>query len=284
MSGIIACYNQNLIPLDELKVSITDRAFFFGDAVYEVLRVYRGKPFLLENHHSRLSNSLRAMDINGVTDLREDIVTNIALNQVDEGMVYLQISRGEAPRNHSFHNLSLKPNILIYTKPFIEHPSATEGALGIAAITHEDLRWGRCDIKSTNLLANCLIQTYAQQRGSAEAILIRQGLVTEGTSSNIFMVKNGQVCTPPLSPNILPGTRREFVIRQFLQQGQQVFERPISKDELYTADEIFITSSIKEAVAVIKLDYQPVGNGQVSSQAKLARTLIEDAASRLSRD
>ncbi len=155
-STIYASYNKTVIPLDELKVPILDRAFFFGDAVYEVIRVYGGKPFLFESHMTRLGNSLSEMGIHHVRDQRVEILENIAKNQINEGMVYLQISRGSGHRAHSFHGQALEPNILIYSKPFHEHPAEKEAKKGIYAITHDDVRSGHCNIKSVNLLANCL--------------------------------------------------------------------------------------------------------------------------------
>src|SRR5580704_19018509 len=133
----IAFFNQERLPLDKVAISVCDRSYFFGDAVYEVLRVYNGQPFLLEEHMARLGRSLNGIDIVGMSDLRDDILANIAINRVKEGMIYVQVSRGEAPRNHSFFGLDLKPNVLIYAKHFVEHPSYQEATTGITAITHE---------------------------------------------------------------------------------------------------------------------------------------------------
>lgn len=276
---ILAFYNKETIPLNELKIPIEDRAFFFGDAVYEVLRVYQKKPFLINEHLQRLSASLDAIGLSAkVGNLRDDILENIAINQIEEGMVYLQISRGCAPRNHSFHNLVMGPNILIYAKAFLEHPCAAEASAGIKAITHEDWRWSQCHIKSVNLLPNCLIQTKAQEMGCGEALLIRNDFLTEGTSSNVFVVKNSVIYTPPLSDFILPGTRRKFLIEHLGKKGHPVKEQPINKEELFLAEEIFITSSIKEAVPIIELDGRKIGNGMAKTYAKLARQIIVEAA------
>lgn len=274
---IIASFNQQDRLLDEVLVPVGDRAFMFGDAVYEVLRVYDGQAFLLSEHMARLSSSLRSMRINFEQDLSDEIIRNIAINQVLEGMVYLQISRGEAPRSHSFHKLVPKPNTLIYTKSFPDHPSKLEQTIGIKAITHEDLRWSRCDIKTTNLLANCLIQTHAHDCGAAEALLIRNGMLTEGTSCNVFLVKDQTYLTPPLSNHVLAGTRRKLLLDRLKATGRKVVERPVDKSELFLADEIFITSTVKEIVPVIELDDKPVGRGYVGNHAKFAQGLIKDA-------
>jgi D-alanine transaminase len=276
-SSIIASYNGKSLPLTEVFAPVLDRAFMFSDAVYEVLRVYKGKPFLLSAHTTRLQASLRSMRIAANQDFGDAILNNIAENQVKEGMVYLQISRGVAPRNHSFFAMELKPSILIYTKPFLEHPAAKEQQTGIKGITHEDYRWGRCDIKTTNLLANCLIQTHANEMGAQEAILIRNGVVSEGTSSNVFIVKNGIFITPPKSTFILAGTRRQFLIDGLLAAGHSVIERQVEKTELFNADEIFISSTVKEVTSVVQLDQKPVGKGIVGPFAKLAQALLDDA-------
>lgn len=270
---ILAFFNGKTERLDELKVSVNDRAFVFGDAVYEVLRVYNGRPMILDAHMLRLKNSLKAVGIKHEIDLTKTILDNISQNQVVEGMVYLQVSRGTAPRIHSFYNLDIAPNILVYTKAFVTHPAEKEAASGIFAITHEDLRSSHCNIKSINLLANCMMQSKANEQGAHEAILARGEIVTEGTSCNVFMVKNNQVFTPPLSGWVLPGTRRKFIIDGF-KKDLPVTERVIYKEELFDADEIFITSTVKEAISVVKLDQKDVGAGVPGPVAKKARELI----------
>lgn len=275
---IIAFFNKQPVPLDELRVPVTDRAYLFGDAVYEVLRVYNGRAFLFEKHMARLARSLREVLITNanVTHIAEDILSNIAVNHVREGMVYVQVSRGCAPRNHSFFNEPLTPSILIYTKPFNEHPALTEAQKGMSAITHDDIRWGRCDIKTINLLANCLAQSEAFRRGCKEAILCRHDLVTEGSSCNVFLARNDTVITPSLD-NILPGTRRDFLINAFRAEGVSVEERPVNKAELFIADEIFVSSTIKEVIAVTNLDGHAVGQGGVGPMVKRAQGFFADA-------
>lgn len=272
-----AYYNRVTVFLDELTVPANDRAYLFGDAAYEVLRVYNRKPFLLAEHMARLANSLSALEIKGIPDLRQDIQSNIALNDIDEGMVYVQISRGNAPRNHSFYDQPLTPNILMYSKPFLVHPTLKEAESGITAITHEDLRWGRCDIKTVNLLANCLAQSKAQSLGADDAIFIRDDFITEATSSNVFLVKNGIIKTSPLSRHILPGIRRHFLIRALRHCGYHLEEAMINPSELLLADEVFVTSTVREAISVTAIDGKPVGRGQ-RDVANLARKLIIEEA------
>lgn len=282
-SKIYASFNREITLLDELKISVNDRAFFFGDGVYEVLRVYYSQPLFLDEHLARLKRSLGEVHIEGVPDLRNDILANIALNDIHEGMVYLQISRGSAHRLHSFHNAKLTPNILIYSTPFHAHPCAHEATTGIRAITHEDLRWGRVDIKTVNLLANCMAQSYAHKMGAQEAILVKNNFVTEGSTCNVFIVKNHVVKTPPLSRAILPGTRRQFLLHALRDDGYDVREENILTDELYNADEVFITSTVKEAIAVVKIDQKIIRDGSCGPVSLRARELILEAARPLRR-
>lgn len=276
----IAFYNGESHVLSELKVPALDRAFQFGDAIYEVLRIYRGQPFLIDEHVSRLNRNLTTIGIALIPDIKAQIENNIATNEVEEGMVYVQVSRGHAPRAHSFHKLVIDPNFLIYSKVFKAHPAEHQAKSGISCMTHEDIRWGRCDIKSVNLLANCLIQSKAHELGFDEAIFIHNDHVSEGTSCNVFLVKNGIISTPNLSTKILPGTRRAFIIEQFKLSGHVVREREIHRSELYEADEVFITSSIKEALGVVKIDDTIISDGQVGRFAKLARSQILKNVSR----
>lgn len=273
--SIIANWNAKNCLLSELLIPVEDRAFFFADAVYEVISVYHGRAFLFDEHLARLKRSMKALELVSSIDFRSLINNNIKANQISHGMVYLQVSRGTAARMHSFNDLTIQPNILVYAKSAAQLTSETDFNQGISAITHEDQRWSRCDIKSTNLIANCMAQTTAIKRGAKEAILIRHGLgVTEGSSSNIFMVKNKRFITPPLSNYILAGTVREHLLKLLNTHGHAYEERSITQDELYTADELFITSTTREALGVIKLDNRAVGKGQVGPFTKLARKLI----------
>lgn len=276
-SVVWALHDGVLVPLDELKVPVNDRAYMFGDAVYEVLRIYNGRPFLFAQHLKRLKNSLDAMGINGVVDVSADILSIIEQNRVQEGMVYVQISRGVAPRNHSFYNLNLKPSIFMYAKPFLVSPIREEEFLGIRAITHEDIRWAHCHIKTVNLLPNCLVQTKAHEMGAHDAIFIRDGLVTECTSSNIFCVKDNVISTPPLSRYILPGIRRQFTIDRLKMHGFVVHEEPIQRERLYNADEIFITSTIKEAIPITTIDDHHIGKSCPTFAPLVRKILLEEA-------
>lgn len=276
MTGkIIAFYNNKNMLLSDISISVEDRSYLFGDGVYEVLRVYNKKPFLLEEHLLRLYSSLEKIDIKIDLNLKDEILNNIEVNNITEGMVYVQISRGTAPRTHSFHGLELNANVLIYSKHFFKHPAEEDIKRGVSAITHPDLRWYRCDIKSLNLLPNCMAQSKANAVGAKEAILYRDdGVVTEGSATNVFLVKDGVLKTPVKNNLILPGVTRQFIIDSLKIKGIEVREQKIYKKELFDADEIFITSSTKEAMSITKIDDYPVGNGDVGDMAILARKQI----------
>ena len=274
--NIIANWNGQKLGLNEVLIPVEDRAFFFGDAVYEVISIYQAKPFLFDEHLARFDRSLGAIKLSCHFDFRASILQNISDNRIDHGMVYLQVSRGTAPRAHSFHNLATKPNVLIYAKSSQGLTSEEDFKAGISAITHDDLRWGRCDIKSTNLLANCLAQSLATEKGAKEAIFIHRDLgVTEGSSCNIFLVKGSSIFTPPLSNAILAGTVRAHLIKLLKQNNYEVFERPVAKAELFLADELFITSTTREALGVVRIVQEKVGSGQVGPITKACRQLIK---------
>lgn len=274
----IAFWNDRTVPLNELSIPAQDRGFFFGDAVYEVISIYHSRPFLFDEHLERLKRSLHAIKIESSYDFPARILENIALNQIKHGMIYLQVSRGVAARAHSFHNLSLTPNVLIYAKSAQGLTTEEEFASGITAITHEDFRWGRCDIKSTNLLANCMMQSHAQELGAKEAILVRKEFgVTEGTSSNIFMVKKGCYITPKISPFILSGTVRNHLIKLLQKNNFDIQERSIESHELFSADELFITSTTRESLGIVMLDNKMIGDGKIGPFTKKARQMIQDS-------
>lgn len=273
---IIANWNGKNVKLDELKIPIEDRAYFFGDGVYEVISIYNEKSFLFDEHLTRLERSLDAIKIRTKENFRAAIEKNIHDNNLTSGMVYVQVSRGTAPRVHSFHQLEISPNILIYSKSAAGLTPEAEFQKGIKAITHDDIRWGRCDIKSLNLLANCMAQSLAYERGAKEAIFIHPQLgLTEGSSSNVFLVKDKCFYTPPLSKQILPGTVRNHLIKLLKEHQHPIIEKPLTKTDLLAADEVFITSTTREALGVIAVDEQAIGNGQVGSLTRLARELIQ---------
>lgn len=254
--------NGTLLPPDQARVSAFDRGFIFGDGVYEVIPVYGGRPFRLARHLLRLAQSLAAVRIrNPLADAEWASVCArlIAENGGGELSLYLQVTRGVAPRDHAFPDV--EPTVFGYAQP-LSTPEAAQLAQGGSAVTVDDIRWARCDIKAVALLANVLLRQQAVERGATEAILIRDGQVTEGAASNIFIVKHERAITPPQGRLILPGITRDLVLELARRAGVDVAEAPISEAELHAADEVWMTSSTKEIFPLVRIDDRPIGGGR----------------------
>jgi len=254
--------NGEFMPLEEARVPVLDRGFIFGDGVYEMIPAYSRIPFRLAEHFARLRASLAAVQMKDPypesrwAQLIEQI---IAANPWEDQSVYLQITRGVAPRDHSFK--PLEPTVFIMSGQ-LTTPPATQVEAGVAAITQADFRWLRCDIKSISLLANCMLRTLATEAGCAETILIRDGCLTEASSSNVLVVMNGVVLVPPKSRLMLPGITYDVVLELLQAHGMAHQIRPVSETELRSAHEVWITSSSREVLAVTRLDGAPVGRGE----------------------
>lgn len=261
----IAYLNGQYLPLSDAKVSPMDRGFLFADGVYEVVPVYQGKPFGLEKHLDRLERSLSAIKLaSGLSQAAwtEAISEIIRRNGSGHQLVYLQVTRGVAEvRDHRFPD-TVVPTIFIMSSA-VDAPEK-EGQLssaGISAVTIPDIRWGRCDIKSVALLPNILGRQQAIEKHADEAIFIREDLVTECPAANVFIVKQNEVVTPPLNETILGGVTRDIVISLLEKNHIPCRQRPVMKMELFTADEIWISSSSKDLLPVTMLDGNPVGEG-----------------------
>lgn len=258
-----AYLNGVFLPLAEASVPVLDRGLLFADAVYEVIPVYAGRPYALAEHLQRLAHSLAALaivnplDAAAWTALLSDL---IARNGSGDCSVYLQITRGSAARRDHRPASAGAPTVIA----FCQARAAPDAALfeqGVQAITQADTRWSRCDIKSTALLANVLLAGAAADAGAAEAILLRDGFVTEGASSNVFVVVNGLLTTPPLSPAILAGITRAKLLGLAAAHGIDYREAAIAAADLAGADEIWLTSSTREIYPVTVLDGAAVGGG-----------------------
>jgi D-alanine transaminase len=251
------------MPLEEAKIPVLDRGFLFGDGVYEVIPVFDGRPFRLAQHMERLDNSLHSIRIGNPLELDdwERIFARLTSPTPDlDQMVYLQVTRGVDPiRNHLFAE-GVAPTVFVMSweaKP--RDPAISSD--GVAAVVLDDYRWQRCDIKSTALLGNVLLRQEAQDAGADEAILVRDGLVTEGSSTNAFAIQGGEILTPPKSNLLLRGVTRDLVLELAQEAGMPCAERQITRDELETADEVWICSSSREVQPVTRLDGKPVGEG-----------------------
>lgn len=264
MTGALANLNGQLMPLDEVRIPALDRGFLFGDAVYEVIRVYQGRPWLFEEHLGRLARSLAAIRIGGVDRERlgRRVRETIAAASVREAIVYIQVTRGVAPRSHTFP-ASASPLELLYVREFID-PYASARREGASVVTRPDIRWGRCDIKSTNLLANVLAAQEAKEAGCLEALLyLPDGTLTEGTHTSFFGVLEGTVLTAPNSPDILPGITRGLILRLMGRAGIAVREHVLKRDDLGRVSELFLTGTTTEVMPVVRVDGQPVAGGSV---------------------
>ncbi|MBP1932811.1 D-amino-acid transaminase [Ammoniphilus resinae] len=269
-------FNDQLIRREEARVDIEDRGYQFGDGIYEVVSVYEGKIFRLEEHLQRLSYCAGEIGIELPTSL-EVLITNlyklIEVNQLVNGQIYFQVTRGYAPRNHPFP-AQPKPVLTGYVT---RKPRPLElMKTGVKAITLDDIRWLRCDIKSLNLLGSVLAKQKAIEQGAFEALLHRNGKVTEGSSTNLFMIKDGKIQTHPLGNLILGGITRIVILELAGQKNIPVIEEPFSLKELYAADEVFVCSTTSEVMPIITIDGNPVGNGSVGPLTRKLQELMEE--------
>jgi D-alanine transaminase len=271
--------NGEFKPIAEAKVSVLDRGFIFGDGVYEVIPVYSRKAFRLPEHLKRLQHSLDGIKLPNPHDESEwtRIVEElVARNEGEDQYLYLHITRGAARRDHAFPNPPVPPTVFAMTSPLPAPPAALLES-GIACITAEDNRWLRCDIKAIALLPNVLLRQMAVDAGCAETILIRDNtFLTEGAASNIFVVKSGALLAPPKDNLMLPGITYDVILEIAAQNGIPCEVRRVMKEELFAADELLLTSSTKEVLAITHLDGQLVGNGKPGPMFARLHSLYQD--------
>lgn len=254
--------NGEWVPEEDARVSVFDRGFVFGDSVYEVIPVYGDKLFREDAHMRRLRESMEAVGMDPArlaVDWRTVFRRFTEMLAFADGSVYLQVTRGAAPRRHAFPT-NAPLTLFAYARP--QASDAQKGLSdGIAAVVLDDIRWGRCDIKTASLIANVLLVQEALKRGADEAVLVRDGCVTEGAVSNVFVVKDGVLLTAPRGHLILGGITRDVVLELATRLSMPICERAATRDELLAADEVLITSSSREVAAVTRLDGLPVGKG-----------------------
>jgi len=262
----VAIYlNGQFMPIEEAKISVLDRGFIFGDGVYEVIPVYSLRAFRLQEHLRRLQHSLDGIRLANPHSESEwvNLVNQlIARNSGEDQYLYLHITRGVAKRDHAFPQPPVTPTVFMMSSP-LPSPPAELLHSGIACITAPDNRWLRCDIKSIALLPNVLLRQMAVDAGCAEAILIRNNeFMTEGAASNIFVVKNGTLLAPPKDNLMLPGITYDVVLELAAANGIPHEVRKIAVAEVFAADELLLTSSTREVLAITQLDAKPVSTGK----------------------
>ncbi|HTN28042.1 MAG TPA: D-amino acid aminotransferase [Burkholderiales bacterium] len=255
--------NGKFLPIEEARVPVLDRGFIFGDGVYELVPVYSRVPFRLEEHLTRLERSLAETRIRNPYSRAEwrDIIAQLVAKQPyeDQG-VYFQVTRGVAKRDHSFPQ-DTAPTVFIMSNPLVNPPrEAVER--GVEAVSAQDNRWHRCNIKSISLIGNVLLRQLSADAGATETILFRGGMLTEASACNVFVVRGGVIQGPPKSNLILPGITYDVVLELAQSAQLPVQIRDLSEAETRAADEIWLTSSSKEVLAIVKLDGQPIGDGR----------------------
>jgi D-alanine transaminase len=272
----IVYLNGKFLPIDEARVPVLDRGFIFGDGVYEVIPAYARQPFELDGHLERLEASMAGIGLTNPHSRAEwaKLVSEvIAKNEPQNQAVYLQVTRGVAPRDHPFPK-GVAPTVFMMAGPLKPVPPE-QIENGVAAVSLVDNRWLRCNLKTTSLLANVLLRQAAVEAGAAECVLFRDGFLTEGSASNIFAVKAGKVLAPPKSNLILPGITYDVILDLAREGGVPVDVRPIPEDEARGADELWLSSSSKEVLAITTLDGKPVGNGRPGPIFKRVHALFQ---------
>jgi D-alanine transaminase len=255
--------NGKFLPIEEARVPVLDRGFIFGDGVYELIPVYSRAPFRMDEHLARLEKSLGAVRIKNPyprEKWREIIVQLIAKQPWNDQGVYLQVTRGVAKRDHAFP-AGVEPTVFMMCNPLVNPPKELVDK-GAAAVSAVDYRWHRCDIKSISLIGNCLLRQASADVGAAETILFRDGKLTEASASNVFVARDGVLLSPPKSNLILPGITYDVVV-EIAQATKIALEfRDVTEAEVRAADEVWVTSSSKEILAIVTLDGKPVGSGK----------------------
>jgi D-alanine transaminase len=277
---VLACVNGETMPVEQAMVPVWDRGFLFGDSVYEVFRMYAGWCWLEAEHMARLRRSLGELsfapyDLDG---LAERMYRTIRASGIKEGTLYVQITRGVAPRSHPFPDPPVAPTEVIIVRPYDDGPTARLRETGAALVSHPDLRWKRCDIKSTNLLANVLAIETARRAGAYEAVLIdANGHVTEATHTSLLWVRKGRLEGTPEGHEILPGMTRQLVLRLIGSIDLEFRGTQITLDELKAADEVILVGTTTEVVPVVAVDGSPIASGKPGPIARQLHQAYEAA-------
>jgi D-alanine transaminase len=259
----IVFLNGEFVPLGRAHVSVLDRGFICGDGVYELIPIYAGEPFRLPHHLVRLQHSLDGIGLpNPHTDAQWEAMVRALIGRqpfANQG-VYLQVTRGVAKRDHTFPK-DVTPTVFMMSNP-LATPSPEVVAQGVAVVTAEDNRWHRCDLKTISLVGNVLMRQLAADHGAVETVMFRDGFLTEASASNVLIVKSGEIVFPPKDNLILPGITYDATMEFAREAGIPLVARPVPRDEALAADEMWLSSSTKEVIAVTTLDGRPFAGGR----------------------
>ena len=259
----IVLLNGEFLPLGEAKVSVLDRGFIFGDGVYELIPVYAGEPGRMAHHLARLQRSLDGIGLpNPHSDAQWEALVRALIGRqpfANQG-VYFQVTRGVAKRDHAFPKDTV-PTVFMMSNP-LATPAREVVEQGVAVVTAEDNRWHRCDLKTISLLGNVLMRQLAQDHGAVETVMFRDGFLTEASASNVLVVVDGGIVIPPKDNLILPGITYDATVEFAREAGIPLSVRPVTRDEALAAEEMWLSSSTKEVLAVTTVDGKPFAGGR----------------------
>ena len=284
MTAPIAHFNGKLVPLDEISISPLDRGFIFGDGVYEVIPVYDGVPLRAREHFERLQRSMDEIKLTNPHSVDEWIRLTEELLRHHKGdqAVYVHVTRGAPPKRDHVIPKGLRPTVFMMSNPMAT-PSREAVENGVACVTARDFRWEKCHVKSISLLGNVLARQISADAGATETILFRDGKLTEASSSNVFVVKGGVVFAPPRDNLILMGITYDLVMQLAREGSVRLEVRPVTEAEVRGADEVWLSSSTKEVLAVTTLDGKPVGGGKPGPLFKRMHALYQEHKAKLAR-
>lgn len=280
----IVYLNGQFLPIEQAFVPVLDRGFIFGDGIYEVIPVYSRRPFRLDEHLVRLQNSLDGVRIANPhthAEWKERVCELVKQNDPDDQYVYLHVTRGVAKRDHAFPKDAV-PTVFMMSNPLVTSSKELVES-GVSAVSAVDNRWDRCDIKAISLLPNVLLRQIAVDAGATETVMFRDGVLTEGAASNIFAVENGVILAPPKDNHMLPGITYDLVLEMANAHGIPVEVGQFDKARIQRADELWLTSSTKEVLAITMLDGQPIADGKPGPLFRRMHALYQDYKARVMR-
>jgi len=278
----IAHFNGELMPLERISISPLDRGFIFGDGVYEVIPVYDGVPLRAREHFERLQRSMDEIQLDNPHTVEEwiGLTRELLAHHPGNQAVYIQVTRGAPQKRDHVIPKGLRPTVFMMSNP-LASPSAEAVENGVECVSAPDFRWAKCHIKSTSLLGNVLARQISAERGATETIMLRDGFLTEASASNVFVVKGGVVAAPPRDNLILLGITYDLLVRLAAEGAVKLEIRPVTEGELRSADEVWLSSSTKEVLAVTRLDARPVGTGKPGPVFRRMHALYQDYKAKL---